>query len=207
MVLLSGAAMLSAALRSGEVSEGPGASVTAQTEVAESLPTRPASGPMSTARPQEPASPQEPSKRPEPAKRVDTPETQPIKPTAPEVTIQPAALALGSITPLSVEPVASAALTSTSGTVAAVTITGCLEQDDDAFRLKNPSGESAPKARSWKSGFLRKSSATIAVVDTANRLALSSHVGRRVTLTGTLVDREMQARALQRVAPSCDQNA
>jgi hypothetical protein len=161
---------------------------------------------MATARPEEPAQPKEPSRRLEPAKRVEAAMTQPVKPTALEVAIQPAALALGHITPVSVEPAASAAPVSANEN-AAVTITGCLEQDDDTFRLKNASGEGAPKARSWKSGFLRKSSATIAVVDTANRLALSSHVGRRVTLTGTLVEREMQARALQRVAPSCDQNA
>jgi hypothetical protein len=161
---------------------------------------------MATPRSEEPAQPKEPSRRLEPAKRVEAAMTQPVKPTAPEVAIQPAALALGHITPVSVEPAASAAPVSASENVA-VTITGCLEQDDDTFRLKNASGDGAPKARSWKSGFLRKSSATIAVVDTANRLALSSHVGRRVTLTGTLVDREMQARALQRVAPSCDQNA
>jgi hypothetical protein len=206
MVFLSAAAMLSASLRSGEVSEGPDASVPAASEVVENVPTRSASVPVATARPEEPAQPKEPSKRLEPARRVEPAATQPVKPTAPEVSIQPAALALGHITPFSIEPAASAAQVSANENVGAVTITGCLEQDDDTFRLKNTSGESAPKGRSWKSGFLRKSSATISVIDTANRLALSSHIGHRVTLTGTLVDREMQARALQRVASSCDQN-
>ena len=84
-----------------------------------------------------------------------------------------------------------------------VTITGCLERDDQTFRLKDTDGANAPKSRSWKTGFLKKGSASIEVVDAANRLKLNDHVGQRVSLTGILVDREMQARLLQRVSPSC----
>ena len=85
-----------------------------------------------------------------------------------------------------------------------VTITGCLERaDETTFRLKDTSGEDAPKSRSWKSGFLKKGSASIEVVDAANRLKLSDHVGHKVSVTGTLVDREMQVRSLQRIATSC----
>jgi hypothetical protein len=86
---------------------------------------------------------------------------------------------------------------------APVTITGCLERADETFRLKDTAGVDAPKSRSWKSGFLKKGSASIEVVDAANRLRLPDHVGRRVSVTGTLVDREMQIRSLQRVAASC----
>jgi hypothetical protein len=86
---------------------------------------------------------------------------------------------------------------------AAVTITGCLERADEAFRLKDTSGADVPTSRSWKSGFLKKGPAPIDVVDGANRLRLWHHVGERVSLTGTLVDREMQVRSLQRVAASC----
>ena len=85
----------------------------------------------------------------------------------------------------------------------AVTITGCLEHEEAAFQLTDTSGTDVPKARSWKSGFLKKRSAPIVVVDSANMLRLSSHVGHRVTATGTLVNREMHARSLQRVAASC----
>jgi hypothetical protein len=85
----------------------------------------------------------------------------------------------------------------------AVTITGCLQRDDETFRLKDTDGADAPKARSWKTGFLKKSSASIEIVDAANRLKLNNHVGERVTVTGTLVDREMRARTLQRIASSC----
>jgi len=84
-----------------------------------------------------------------------------------------------------------------------VTITGCLAQDAETFQLKDTSGADAPKARSWKTGFLKKRSASIEVVDAANRLKLSNHVGERVSVTGILVDREMHGRSLQRLAASC----
>jgi hypothetical protein len=86
---------------------------------------------------------------------------------------------------------------------APVTITGCLERHDAAFRLKDTAGADAPKSRSWKSGFLKKSSSSIDVVDGANRLKLKDHVGQRVSVTGVLVEREMQARSLKNVASSC----
>jgi hypothetical protein len=88
-----------------------------------------------------------------------------------------------------------------------VTITGCLEQDDETFRLKNTTGADAPKARSWKSGFLKKNSASIEVVGAADRVKLTDHVGERVVVTGMLVDREMQVRSLRRVSASCNQKA
>lgn len=86
---------------------------------------------------------------------------------------------------------------------APVAITGCLERDQETFRLRDTSGTDAPRARSWKSGFLRKSAASIEVTDAANRVKLANHIGERVTVKGLLVDREMQVRSLQRVADSC----
>jgi hypothetical protein len=96
----------------------------------------------------------------------------------------------------------------TSGTKAAapqtpVTITGCLEQDKDAFRLKDTSGSNAPKSRSWKSGFLKKKAASIEIIDAANKAQLPNHVGEQVAITGMLVDREMQVRSLRRLSSSC----
>ena len=88
-----------------------------------------------------------------------------------------------------------------------VTVTGCLVRDDDAYRLKETSGSSAPKSRSWKTGFLKKGSAPIEVADSSRRLKLSEHVGQRVSITGTLKDREMDARSLQRVSASCEAKA
>jgi hypothetical protein len=103
-----------------------------------------------------------------------------------------------------VSPVAPA-LEGTAGTTgtAVVTLTGCLERDDETFHLKDTSGNGAPKSRSWKSGFMKKRSATIDVVDGAHRVRLPDYVGQRVSVTGSLVDREMQVRSLRRVAASC----
>jgi hypothetical protein len=85
-----------------------------------------------------------------------------------------------------------------------VTITGCLEHAHETFRLKDTSGVEAAKSRSWKTGFFKKSAASIEVVDGANRLQLPTHVGQRVSVTGLLVDHEMQGRSLKRIAVSCD---
>jgi hypothetical protein len=87
--------------------------------------------------------------------------------------------------------------------LARVTITGCLERSDESFRLTKTSGATAPTSRSWKSAFLKKRPASVEVVDTVKRLNLRSHVGERVAVTGTLVDREMRVGSLQRVASSC----
>ena len=86
---------------------------------------------------------------------------------------------------------------------APVTITGCLERDDETFRLKDTSGADAPRSRNWKSAFLKKGSAPVEVMDASKRLKLTNHVGQRVSVTGTLSDGEMQIRSLRRVAASC----
>jgi hypothetical protein len=88
-------------------------------------------------------------------------------------------------------------------TVTSVTITGCLANDDDTFFLKDTSGADAPKSRSWKSGFLKKRAATIELFDATNALRLPSYVGQRVAATGMLVNHEMRAQSVQRVAASC----
>jgi hypothetical protein len=208
MVCLSAAAMLSAALRSGEIAEDADADAPATAVVVDSL-----TAPLSTAsivgeRPRE-TKPVEPTRPVDPPARGNASTAKPAvaPPVALEETpferapLEPAARVFPEPPPTTSSPLATA-----GSQAPAVTITGCLERDDETFRLRNTSGEAAPKARSWKSGFLRRSSATIDVVDVANRLALSSHVGRRVALTGTLVDREMTARTLQTVAASCDQS-
>jgi len=86
---------------------------------------------------------------------------------------------------------------------APVTITGCLERDDETFRLKNTSGADAPRSRSWKSAFLKKGSAPVEVVDASKRLKLTNHIGQRVSVTGTLSDGEMRVRSMRRIAASC----
>lgn len=88
-------------------------------------------------------------------------------------------------------------------TLTSVTITGCLANDDDTFVLKDTSGADAPKSRSWRSGFLKKRAATIELFDATNALRLPSYVGQRVAATGLLVNHEMRAHSVQRVAASC----
>jgi len=85
-----------------------------------------------------------------------------------------------------------------------VTLTGCLEQNHDGFRLKDTEGTDAPKSRNWKTGFLTKHAASVNVVDAKNRTKLGSHVGERVSVTGMLLDRDLDVRSLTRVANSCD---
>lgn len=94
-------------------------------------------------------------------------------------------------------PMASASPASAVAQTAPVTVVGCLEQHDEGFRLTDTSGAAAPTARSWKSGFLKKRAASVEVIDSANRLKLKDHVGRRVSVTGVLVDREMRARSVK----------
>ena len=100
--------------------------------------------------------------------------------------------------PTAADAIATAATKATPLT----TITGCLERGDAAYRLKDADGN-APKARSWKTGFLKKASRPIDLYDTANRVKLPMHVGQRISVTGQLVDREMYVRSLQRVSASC----
>jgi hypothetical protein len=84
-----------------------------------------------------------------------------------------------------------------------VTVAGCLERKDEAFRLKDTAGENAPRSRSWKSGFLKKGSASIDVVYAARGVTLANHVGRRVSVTGTLTGREMKAQSVRRLSATC----
>lgn len=87
----------------------------------------------------------------------------------------------------------------------ATTVTGCLElRNDGMFQLKDTDGDHAPKSRSWKSGFIRKSSAKIDVFDAGNRLKLGNHVGSRVSLEGMLADRRLRARSLESTSEHCD---
>ena len=84
-----------------------------------------------------------------------------------------------------------------------VTVTGCLELDNQEYRLTKTEGAEAPKSRSWKSGFLKKQGANLEVVDARNSLRLATHLGQRVTVTGVVNDRKMEARSLVVAARSC----
>jgi hypothetical protein len=98
-----------------------------------------------------------------------------------------------------IEPIPAAA----PEKIASVTITGCLEHDDEAFWLSDASGSEAPTSRSWRSGFLKKRPSRIELVDAGHALRLTSYVGQRIAATGTLVNREMRPRSLHPVSASC----
>lgn len=122
------------------------------------------------------------------------------QPKAPEMTpVRPKTLAAG-VAPAS-KP--AAPMTPSVTAAAPVTLAGCLERDDETFRLKDTLGADAPKSRSWKSGFLKKSSPSITIVDAPTRLNLANHVGQRVSVTGMLEDGQMRVRSMRRVAASC----
>jgi hypothetical protein len=113
-------------------------------------------------------------------------------PPAPEIKDEPAVDPAVLVTPAATIEVAPTAR-----------LAGCLTFDDGEYRLKDATGTDAPKSRSWKSGFLARRSATIEIVDSNQSLSLSAHLGQRVEVGGTLVERQMQARSLQRLAESC----
>ena len=100
---------------------------------------------------------------------------------------------------LPAEPTPKAAVQDASS----VTISGCLANDEGTFWLKDTSGADAPKARSWKSGFLKKRPAAIELVDETNTLRLAPYVGQRVSATGVLMNRGMRAQSLRRIGGSC----
>lgn len=95
--------------------------------------------------------------------------------------------------------------TETSGGAGAapVTIFGCLEHSNDTYRLTDTDGADVPKVRSWKTGFLKKGSASVQVVDPGNHAHLSSQIGHRVGITGTLSDRQLQVRSIRKISSSC----
>jgi len=106
-------------------------------------------------------------------------------------------------------PAAAATTTATASaeTAAAtpVTITGCLEASvsDDRFRLADTEGDNVPKARSWKTGFLKKRTAAVDLVG-VNPRALEMHVGKKVSATGVLTSRELKVSSVHVVSPSCN---
>ena len=121
--------------------------------------------------------------------------------TAPETTVKmisaPAPVANQSASAV------SAAASEPEDAAIPVTLAGCVERNDDGFWLKNASGDGAPSSRSWKSGFLRKRSHNVALVDRGYTHRLATYVGQRVETTGVLADREMRVKTL-RVLGSCD---
>jgi hypothetical protein len=93
-----------------------------------------------------------------------------------------------------------------TATLPAVTITGCLEisTDQDRFRLTDTEGISAPKARSWRTAFLKKRSAPVNLVEPPDTVALQRQVGKRIAATGVLTSHELKVSSVRVVSASCD---
>ncbi len=100
-------------------------------------------------------------------------------------------------------PAAGSAVATTA--FAPVTITGCLEvsENEDRFRLTDTEGGAAPKARSWRTGFLKKRSAAVDLAR-PDGLVLDKQVGKRIAATGVLTDRTLKVDSVRVVSPSCD---
>jgi hypothetical protein len=135
-------------------------------------------------------------------------QAQPLLTTTPRQEVVPApevrpSRAVASNATAATSNASPSAATPSAAKAAPVTITGCLEVDKDTFRLKDTEGADAPKSRSWKSGFMKKGQAKLELV-AAPGANLAAQVGRRVSVTGMLDDREMQVRSVRRVAASCD---
>jgi len=85
-----------------------------------------------------------------------------------------------------------------------VTITGCLEGTNDGvqFRLTD-TDDAAPRARGWKSGFLKKKPAPVSLT-AGDTSALRKYIGHRVSATGVLASREMQVRSFVPTGAMCE---
>ena len=144
-----------------------------------------------------------PAPAPTPAPTLRT-ASLPYAPTvAPTVEATPVAAVARESRPEPVaEPKAELQAEAVEARATQATITGCLARDDDRYVLKNVSGDDAPKSRSWKSGFLRKRSLTVELIDPAATNRLASYVGRQIETTGALDDREMRVKSL-RVQGAC----
>jgi hypothetical protein len=159
-------------------------------------------GPAVLAKMQTAASPAQAAPAPEPD-RVSVPDAKAagrIKRTTPaRAALTPQGSKPSLVMASATTPAAEAPANAANAALEVITITGCLQHDDGEFRLTDTLGVNAPKARSWKSGFLKKRAASLEIVDSANRLRLPTHVGQKVSVTGVLLDHEVRARSVQRL--------
>lgn len=130
----------------------------------------------------------------------------PVKTAPPSTTpAAPASEGAPAITPVSHEPVRESLVASNQESAGGpVTITGCLEvsSDGDQFRLTDTDGAGAPKSRGWRSGFLMKRPAPVALVS-SDASSLRKLVGQRIAATGLLDSREMRVRSFHSTG-TCD---
>ncbi|HEX7798261.1 MAG TPA: hypothetical protein VF456_28050, partial [Vicinamibacterales bacterium] len=89
---------------------------------------------------------------------------------------------------------------------APVTISGCLEMsvDRQSFRLADTEGANAPKARSWRTGFLKKEATPVDLLELGDPATARKYVGQRVTATGVVENREMRVQSMRPSGNGCD---
>jgi hypothetical protein len=135
---------------------------------------------------------------------------QPAKPASPPASTATDNLFGGSESPAKPAAPEAVAIAPTTASAAspssAVTVTGCLEisTDGNEFRLADTEGADAPKARSWRTGFMKKRTAPVALIGIADPLALKNSIGRRVAATGVLTSRELQVSSVRVVRSYCN---
>ncbi len=84
------------------------------------------------------------------------------------------------------------------------TVTGCLRMDGKQFSLTNLKGSEARTARSWKSGFIKKTARHVEVTGASASVKLQDQVGREVSVVGIRSDdTHIRASSIKRVGTSC----
>jgi len=120
-----------------------------------------------------------------------------------KVTLTGASVAvLGALLVLAAQPAESR--TAAKAAAESVTLTGCLHADGGKYVLTDLKGDKAPKGRSWKTGWVEKSTKDVEIVTAASGPKLKDHVGHEVTLTGVKNgETHIQAKSIKHVAASC----
>ena len=133
------------------------------------------------------------------------------KPTAQPAAQKPAAQRPVAQSPAVQNPTAQnpTAQKSTANSVAtsntSITLSGCLEAEGRSFKLTDVKGPQAPKGRSWKTGFIKKTAkGNVEVVSASSNVKLMDHVGHQVTVVGMQAgDDQIRATSVKRMAASC----
>ena len=116
--------------------------------------------------------------------------------------IEPFSTSVAAAEPISAEP---PFVSPDPGAPGSVTVTGCLEANgNNGFRLTDTEGTDAPKSRSWRSGFLRKRSSSVALVAPPDPYTLKTQVGNRIAASGQMTSRELRVTSVQVIGARCN---
>jgi hypothetical protein len=87
------------------------------------------------------------------------------------------------------------------------TMTGCLKMDGNQYQLTNVEGARVEKGRSWKTGFITKSTKNVQVDGASSSVRLKDQVGHKVSVVGTQDTKDgethLRASSIKRVSASC----